>query len=94
MFLPNTLFQFLPHNPLILFPDSYLDLINHPMKTNISEAINKILDEEGMPLFNIYDLASNKAYSMGHRPAWRDYVDIFFILKKGTRLETIKILYT
>jgi len=33
--------------------------------------------------------AINKAYSIGHRPAWRDYVDIFFILKKGVRLETI-----
>lgn len=27
------------------------------------------------------DLVANKAYTIGRRPAWRDYVDMFFILK-------------
>jgi hypothetical protein len=27
------------------------------------------------------DLAANKAFTLGRRPAWRDYVDLFFLLK-------------
>lgn len=34
-----------------------------------------------MPLFHLDDLVSNKAYTLGRRPAWRDYVDLFFFLK-------------
>lgn len=65
--------------PQILRPvTNTLEFVDHP-----------IILTKGLPLFDIRDLASNKAYSIGHRPAWRDYVDIFFILKKGIRLETI-----
>ncbi len=35
----------------------------------------------GIPLYHLDDLATNKAITMGRRPAWRDYVDIFFFLK-------------
>lgn len=42
-----------------------------------------------LPLFDLRDLASNKAYALGRRPAYRDYVDLFFILKKGLKLATI-----
>jgi len=27
------------------------------------------------------DLAANKAYNVGRRGAWRDYIDLFFLLK-------------
>lgn len=43
-----------------------------------------------LPLFDIRDLAADKAYTLGRRPAWRDYVDIFFLLKgKHVALEEI-----
>lgn len=43
-----------------------------------------------LPLFNIRDLAADKAYTLGRRPIWRDYVDLFFLLKdKHTTLEEI-----
>lgn len=32
-------------------------------------------------LFHLDDLAANKAYTIGRRGAWRDYVDLFFLLK-------------
>lgn len=34
-----------------------------------------------IPLFHLDDLVANKAYTIGRRPAWRDYVDIFIVLK-------------
>lgn len=36
-----------------------------------------------IPIFDLKDLASNKAYTIGRRGSWRDYVDLFFILKQG-----------
>ncbi len=40
-----------------------------------------LVKTSSLPLFNIRDLAADKAYTIGYRPAWRDYVDIFFLLK-------------
>lgn len=36
-----------------------------------------------LSLFNLKDLASNKAATIGRRGVWRDYVDLFFLIKKG-----------
>lgn len=40
-------------------------------------------------LFDLKDLASNKAYVIGRRGEYRDYVDIFFLLKSGLELRKI-----
>ena len=41
-------------------------------------------------LMNINDIACNKAYTVGKRPKWRDYVDLYFLLKdKHITLENI-----
>lgn len=42
-----------------------------------------------LPLFDLRDLASNKAYLLGRRPAYRDYIDIYFLLKHGLSLKQI-----
>lgn len=42
-----------------------------------------------LPLFDIRDLASNKVYLLGRRPAYRDYIDIYFLLKHGLSLKQI-----
>jgi hypothetical protein len=34
-----------------------------------------------LPLFDVKDIAADKAYTLGRRPIWRDYVDLFFLLK-------------
>lgn len=36
---------------------------------------------ESLPLFHLDDLVTNKAFTLGRRPAWRDYVDLFIFLK-------------
>lgn len=41
------------------------------------------VNPKGLPLFNLADLASNKAYTVGRRGVWRDYVDLFFLLKEN-----------
>ncbi len=43
-----------------------------------------------LPLFHPRDLASNKAYSLGRRAAYRDYVDLYFLLKNYSLEEIIK----
>lgn len=34
-----------------------------------------------VPLYSIKDIATDKAFTVGRRAVWRDYVDLFFILK-------------
>ena len=40
-----------------------------------------MIKSTSLPLFNLKDLAADKAYTLGRRSIWRDYVDIFFLLK-------------
>lgn len=40
-----------------------------------------LVKTDSLPLFDLRDLAADKAYTLGRRPAWRDYVDLFFLLK-------------
>jgi len=45
----------------------------------------KLLDPvvltSSLPLASIRDISANKAYTIGRRALWRDYVDMFWILK-------------
>ncbi|MBU0569420.1 nucleotidyl transferase AbiEii/AbiGii toxin family protein [Patescibacteria group bacterium] len=41
-----------------------------------------LIKKGSIPMFNLRDLASNKAYAIGRRATWRDYVDMFFLIKK------------
>lgn len=42
-----------------------------------------------IPLFDLRDLASSKTYTIGRRGAWRDYVDLFVLLRSGLKLRRI-----
>lgn len=44
--------------------------------------LHSIIKNEPISLFDLRDLASNKAYSIGRRATWRDYVDMFFLEKE------------
>ncbi len=35
-----------------------------------------------IPLYSVKDIAADKAFTIGRRAVWRDYVDLFFILKQ------------
>jgi len=37
---------------------------------------------ESLPLYSVKDIATDKAFTIGRRAVWRDYVDLFFILKQ------------
>lgn len=70
---------------VILAPDIHLHCSYYPYPP-----LYPTISTEGPPVFALNDLASNKAYTIGRRATWRDYVDIFFILKKGkVSLKTI-----
>ena len=47
-----------------------------PFKIDANEKLNDILR-----LPNLLDLAAMKAYALGRRSKWKDYVDLYFILK-------------
>jgi len=43
--------------------------------------LRKPIITSSVSLFHLDDLAANKAYTVGRRNTWRDYVDLFFLLK-------------
>lgn len=50
--------------------------VYHPYKP-----LRDFVISNSLPLFHLDDLVANKAYALGRRPVWRDYVDLFFLLK-------------
>lgn len=56
----------------------------YPFKINATEKFNNILR---MP--KLVDLAAIKAYAMGRRSKWKDYVDLYFILKDHFTIKQI-----
>jgi hypothetical protein len=70
-----------PENIGVTFLHDDFKLLLPPVKTQI------------VNLLNVKDIAANKAYTLGKRPKWRDYVDIYFLLKdKYLSLETLILL--
>lgn len=49
----------------------------------------KIIKTPSISIFDWRDIAADKAYTIGRRPIWRDYIDLFFIIKEGQRLVKI-----
>jgi hypothetical protein len=45
--------------------------------------------EDILKLPELIDLAAMKAYALGHRSKWKDYVDMFFIIKNYFSIEQI-----
>jgi len=56
----------------------------YPFKINATEKLGDILR-----LPNLLDLAAMKAYAMGRRSKWKDYIDIYFILKNHFTIHQI-----
>ena len=48
-----------------------------------------VIAENFIKLSSYKDIASDKAYAIGRRPEYRDYVDLFIILKNGFSLKKI-----
>ena len=72
-------------NELTLIINSIkITFLNYPFSITPEIAFERIIK---MP--TILDLASMKAYALGRRAKWKDYVDLYFILNDFFRLQTI-----
>ncbi|MBM3708404.1 MAG: hypothetical protein FJW69_08745 [Actinobacteria bacterium] len=49
----------------------------------------KIIDYESIRISDFKDIASDKAYVIGRRPQYRDYIDLYIIMKSGFGLDKI-----
>src|SRR3989339_136028 len=70
-------FVSLPHEVKISF-------IYYPYKS-----LYKTISSDYLSVFDWRDIALDKAHTVGRRGAWRDYVDLFFILKSDFFLKDI-----
>jgi hypothetical protein len=57
---------------------------NYPFLIEFSEPVDDII-----PVPDIYTLAAMKAYALGRRAKWKDYVDLYFIANKAGSLDPI-----
>lgn len=62
---------------VIIAPSTKLSFIFFPFKP-----LHKLIETDSIPFYSLEDLASNKAYVIGRRGAWRDYVDFFFLIRE------------
>ncbi|EKE14983.1 MAG: hypothetical protein ACD_12C00207G0001 [uncultured bacterium] len=53
-----------------------VSFVSHPFKI-----LQSVIRTDTISLFHLDDLAANKAYTIGRRNTWRDYVDIFIFMK-------------
>lgn len=61
-----------------------LTFFYYPFKINFPEHFEKIIK---MP--DLLTLAAMKAYALGRRAKWKDYIDLYFIIKKYHSIEKI-----
>lgn len=55
----------------------FITLVYYPYKP-----LFKKVSTISLPIFSLKDIALDKAFTIGKRALWRDYVDLFFLLKK------------
>lgn len=63
---------------LITADNILINLVNYPFKPLFKTRLTFSL-----PLLSVKDIAIDKAYTVGRRAAWRDYVDLFFLIKNN-----------
>lgn len=70
-------------NYTLIIDSVQFTFFHYPFKINFSENC------EGIKLPNLLTLAAMKAYALGRRAKWKDYVDLYFIIKKYHSIEKI-----
>lgn len=53
-----------------------INLVFYPFRS-----LSPQVKTNSLALFSVKDIAADKAFTIGRRATWRDYVDIFFLLK-------------
>lgn len=82
-------------SPLIDAPDELTVLYKKKVKITFIYSPFKhtapVVKTNSLNLFNLKDLAAYKAYAIGRRGTYRDYVDMYFLLQKKFTLKQITI---
>ena len=69
----------IPEQLTIITPDKInVTLVHYPYKP-----LFKKISTVSVPVFSVKDISADKAFTIGRRATWRDYVDLFFILKQN-----------
>lgn len=68
----------------IILNNVRITFFNYPFKIFFQNKLNEYFN-----LPNLLTLAAMKAYALGRRAKWKDYVDLYFIIKKYYGIEPI-----
>jgi len=60
----------------VVIQEVRITFFSYPFKINFSKSFNKVIN-----LPDLLTLAAMKAYALGRRAKWKDYVDLYFIMK-------------
>ncbi len=62
-----------------------MTFFNYPFEIEHSQSINNII-----PMPGLLDLAAMKAFALGGRGKWKDYVDLYFLIKNHFSIQEIE----
>jgi hypothetical protein len=68
----------------ILVDDIKLTFLHYPFQLSLDNRLDEIIDLPGL-----ISLAALKAYALGRRSKWKDYVDLYFIFKNSASLKQV-----
>jgi len=74
-----------PEELTLVVDEVKFTFLKYPFNINFPESFKKIIR---MP--DLSTLGAMKAFALGRRAKWKDYVDLYFILKQRSFLEVIK----
>ncbi len=71
---------------VIVKPDIKITLLYYPFSPLHKPLVAR---DYALNIFDLRDIASSKAYTIGRRGVWRDYVDLYFLLNGYFKIEEI-----
>ncbi len=82
----NKVFRNYQTEPRVDSPNELTILLNKVIKITYFHFpfpnLHALVSSDSLKLHSLYDIASSKAHTIGRRGEWRDYVDLYFLLKK------------
>lgn len=68
----------------VIISNVKITFLNYPFP------LNYIIEENDFKTLDLLSLAALKAYALGRRAKWKDYVDLYFIFQKYSLQEVVK----
>ncbi len=87
--------RFFPKIEIIVNTEDELSFISLPQDIKVSficypyKSLYSSISTPYLKIFSWQDIALDKAHTIGRRGAWRDYVDLYFVLNQGLTLKNI-----